>query len=800
MKLITNMLIAILLTLTFSSCGDSSLDNLEAPPAAAPEINTAPIANAGVDQNVTQSAIVTLTALASSDEQGDALTYTWSMVSTATGSSAVLSSTTSANPTFIPDVVGVYSIKLSVNDGSLDSETEDTVYVIATSAPVANAGVDQNVNTTSSVLLDASSSSVSTGKSLTYVWTIRSKPTSSSAVLSVSTIVNPTFTADIDGTYIVELVVNDGTVDSAMDSVSITAQTANSAPVANAGSDQNVLRSAVVNMDGSTSSDADNDSLTYSWTIASKPSLSTASLSDGSVVNPSFTADLSGSYVLELVVNDGSVDSVADSVTVSATQADLPPEANAGSNQNVSTLDVVQLDASLSSANDGITLTYTWQMTSKPVNSFAQLSSTSLVSPTFTADVEGAYVFSLMVNDGVEDSSYDYVTINAADANVGPTSNAGVDQNVKTSTIVGLDGSLSADANLDALVYEWVMISKPSTSIATLSSSSVVNPSFNSDIDGAYVFQLIVTDGEFFSTADYVTVQAETTNSIPRADASSDQNVITLSEVTLNGSSSSDADKDHLAYIWHIVSKPIQSIASLSNPSVVNPSFTADKDGTYVVQLVVNDGITNSPADTVVITSTTTNAAPTAVIGNNQNVKTGATVIVDASTSYDPDFDVLTYTWVVASKPSTSNSFLSDPRIVNPVFTADVDGAYVLGVSVNDGTLESDRVYTTIVATKENSVPIADAGVDRDETIGVSFDLNATASSDADSEPLTYSWNIISTPLDANGSYSSVSTLSSKVIAEPSFIADVVGSYVFELIVNDGKVDSAADYVTVDAQ
>ena len=37
----------------------------------------------------------------------------------------------------------------------------------------------------------------------------------------------------------------------------------------------------------------------------------------------------------------------------------------------------------------------------------------------------------------------------------------------------------------------------------------------------------------------------------------------------------------------------------LSNPSVVNPTFVADGVGSYMVQLIVNDGQVNSPPDTV---------------------------------------------------------------------------------------------------------------------------------------------------------------------------------------------------------
>lgn len=94
----------------------------------------------------------------------------------------------------------------------------------------------------------------------------------------------------------------------------------NTAPVANAGPDQTVNTDSLVQLDGSSSSDIDGDSLSYSWTLQSRPTSSNAILSDPQVVNPTFIADVDGSYVLNLIVNDGSVDSAVVQITVTAQQ------------------------------------------------------------------------------------------------------------------------------------------------------------------------------------------------------------------------------------------------------------------------------------------------------------------------------------------------------------------------------------------------------------------------------------------------------------------------------------------------
>jgi len=92
----------------------------------------------------------------------------------------------------------------------------------------------------------------------------------------------------------------------------------NTPPSADAGTDQAVTVGDTVRLDGSASSDADNDPLTYAWSFTAMPVGSRAVLSDATAVAPSFTADVAGTYIVTLVVNDGSVESAPHSVNVTA--------------------------------------------------------------------------------------------------------------------------------------------------------------------------------------------------------------------------------------------------------------------------------------------------------------------------------------------------------------------------------------------------------------------------------------------------------------------------------------------------
>ena len=66
-------------------------------------VNTQPVADAGPDQPVAVNDTVVLDGSGSSDTDGDALTYSWSLLSVPGGSGATLSDATAVNPTFVAD-------------------------------------------------------------------------------------------------------------------------------------------------------------------------------------------------------------------------------------------------------------------------------------------------------------------------------------------------------------------------------------------------------------------------------------------------------------------------------------------------------------------------------------------------------------------------------------------------------------------------------------------------------------------------------------------------------------------------
>ena len=86
-----------------------------------------------------------------------------------------------------------------------------------------------------------------------------------------------------------QLVVNDGQLNSPPDTVTI--NTANSAPIANAGPNQTTVLGRTVQLNGSGSTDIDGQALTFIWSILTAPAGSTAALSNPSAVAPTITID-----------------------------------------------------------------------------------------------------------------------------------------------------------------------------------------------------------------------------------------------------------------------------------------------------------------------------------------------------------------------------------------------------------------------------------------------------------------------------------------------------------------------------
>ena len=359
-------------------------------------INSPPIANAGSDQTAQLNQVITLNGTASSDFDGDALSYLWKLTRKPANSQAVLSDETASRPTLEIDQSGEYVATLVVNDGHVDSKADLVTIDFDNAPPMANAGSDRSTQVGNAIALDGSNSTDIDGNTLTYRWSLSSVPQNSQASLVAPNSVRSIFNVDLTGTYVAQLIVNDGQVNSNPDTIRIS--TENSRPIANASNDQAIIVGELVVLSGSNSGDPDSDALIYDWSIQTKPSNSAATLTNPATVQPSFTADVAGTYVIQLNVNDGVLHSEPD--TVVASTVNTRPVAIPDGPRLVAINSVVTLNGGNSIDEDSDILTYEWSFLKKPLGSSGEISDVALVNPSIVPDIVGEYIIQLIVHDG----------------------------------------------------------------------------------------------------------------------------------------------------------------------------------------------------------------------------------------------------------------------------------------------------------------------------------------------------------------------------------------------------------------
>jgi len=162
------------------------------------------------------------------------------------------------------------------------------------------------------------------------------------------------------------------------------------------------------------------------------------------------------------------------------------------------------------------------------------------------------------------------------------------------------------------------------------------------------------------------------TNRPPIAEAGPDQSVYTGDTVTLDGSGSTDPENNIVSYHWiQISGLPVV----LSDPNAINPQFVANVPwgSTLTFELNVTDAGGLNSTDNCVVNVNQNRQPPVAEAGPDQITCVGYLVILDGSSSTDPENNIVSYHWEQTGGPLVT---LSDPNVVKPHFSANVpDGS-----------------------------------------------------------------------------------------------------------------------------
>lgn len=153
--------------------------------------NSAPTANAGPDQTsgVQVGDTVLLDGSASSDPDGNTLTYAWSFETVPVNSAAAFSDPTAVKPSFIPDQPGMYIARLTVTDGSIDSRPDTVSVSVVVPPPTVTIITPENLSVVTATTVTVTGSVDDPGATLT---------------------VNGAAVANNNGSYTTDVVLEDG--------------------------------------------------------------------------------------------------------------------------------------------------------------------------------------------------------------------------------------------------------------------------------------------------------------------------------------------------------------------------------------------------------------------------------------------------------------------------------------------------------------------------------------------------------------------------------------------------------------
>ncbi|PXW72739.1 hypothetical protein C7964_101855 [Loktanella sp. PT4BL] len=303
-------------------------------------------------------------------------------------------------------------------------------------------------------------------------------------------------------------------------------------------------------------------------------------------------------------------------------------------------------------------------------------------------------------------------------------------------------------------------------------------------------------------------------NVAPTANAGSNQSVQSGTQVTLDGSGSTDSDGAIVSYAWTRTGGTGSGAnAVLNDATAVSPTFTDssltsnDTSVTHEFSLVVTDDDGDSSvADTVTVTITPPpNAAPTVTASAVATSVTSGTQVQLLGTGNDTDGTVVSYAWTrTGGTGSGANAVLSDATAQNPTFTdnslttgsSSVTHQFSVVATDDDGATSNPSVVTITIVAPTNTAPTAVAGATpTTAAAGQSVTLNSTGSNANDvGQTLTYAWSQTA---------GTAVTLSSSTAAAPTFTAPTLvpgvppETLTFSLIVNDGFENSAASLVNI---
>jgi len=684
-----------------------------------PIASSPPVARAGPDQTVHPGQIVALDGTRSSDDDGRSLAYLWEQTS---GPAVAISDPSSPSASFAaPNVPGRLEFRLTVTAAT--TSVSDTAAVTVEDVPVARMSIALGTGVPSDatgrtfavvdgdrVTLDSSPSAPPAGAALTGVaWQIPADLLGD----------NPALAAQANAAVLAFAVPRRSSVlvlglrvkspgaaggeiwsDEARVTLAIGVR-----PLARTGAPVQVLNRTSVRLDGSQS-----EGTSFLWQVQAVPPGAECCLpdSDGCPTGlpdpqpavrkcisgattpyPVFTPFVRGDYTVELTVQNAAGMTSPPAYAI-VTALNNTPHANAGGDLSTPNHAAVDLHAGYSDPDGDVVdplvapgTSIRWELRSTPSGATWEWEDDAgdAAHARFTPHGKGAYFLSLVVNDGVADSTPDELVIvaqNLAPAAAPPASFSGFNR-----APIQLSAGTSSDRDGDPLSYEWTVLGGPSGGTFAFSDAWSAAPLFTADGRGTWRLQLAATDGAATAVAP-VTVTVR--NNPPVADAGQDIPDQTNTSLVLDGKKSRDPDGDALvSWTWRLVSGP--DLVSFAPTGTSTPVAVFQEGGIYVFGLTVSDGQASSAEALVTVSVLNLNHAPIPQAPADQVVQPGTTVTLSA-TAVDPDANTITaYQWTRETGPAGLPS-----QLVGATTSFTAPAAYDIEDAGNDAIVWALRV------------------------------------------------------------------------------------------------------------
>jgi PKD repeat protein len=691
----------------------------------------------------------------SSDPENQPLSYLWEF-----DPDDPTKTSTQKNPSYIYPLAKTYNVKLTVTDslGKISIPVIKPVVVnpAVNQPPFITTLIGTQTSLTSFAVLFEETSGDNDG--FITKWSYDFGDGIGTFTTTNSSEKNPTYTYLSAGTYTVRLTVTDDGLPDKTDqktatkeiSVTILPPPENQPPKASFSvSFINASRKAPLRVNFTdTSVDPDGSIVNWLWQFDSTNQLLFNQFNYSK--NVSFTYTKAGTYSVKLTVTDDQ--GLSDTFVYNLVVENNLPIANFLISPNpVLSWNTVTFDARSSSDTDGNITEYSWNFQDN--NGFvvgSDLENKIYQTP-------GNYNIVLRVKDNLGGISELSKVLTVANRN--PTSVITYTSlSAKAPATLAFDGSKSSDIDGFINAYEWSLSDSFNNLVST---SALVNPTFNFPVEGQFILKLKVTDNSGASDTSQVNISITQADNIPPIAI---LNVSPL-EGTVNTtfvfdfSKSSDPDN---GFIQRYVLDFGDGTAPRTyfNNSPVTYRYLKPSVTPYNAKLACYDNRGGVSVDTVDSNKNIIikNQNPVASFTNNPTNVLTYEFINFVNTSTDPDDSLVEWTWNFGD--NTGDLVITNPLLVNQRKEYKKAGTYTVTFKVKDSygaTSTTNPVNVFVKNRKPVAVITSTQTIDQNKTITVtaptSITFNSNTSSDIDGVIVAYEWyveGLVGTPFTTN--------------------------------------------------